>query len=328
MNRPDFYTWIDMHGLQKRIDKSLRNVGVKEHYEQMAAWFYKRGDHTSAMSCWNELKWYQFGKPYFKIWPKMSYMLGEVKIDIDGKFLHLPFPTYEIRLPKNVPFREYDGAPTLCALLVSEEPNDEKRPDRDWTLAVQYQFDVDLANDYMGWFFRMPIKSGLNIEGEIHKTYSGKSPKYEEGYTPSEAFCGAIVRLAISAAFFGVNQHEMILPDLPRKIETRYHNATREKNESEAKKMLDKAKRLGHFGWRIGSEIDLPSPLIRHVSKEQSEFSSYELQFGHIRRCHMRLQQYGKEGEEKRHELIFIPPTVVRPDLPMRDTRGFRIKDQ
>src|SRR4029079_5943880 len=91
----------------------------------------------------------------------------------DCKYIHVPFPTYEIRLPKESPFRETDTSPILRSLLVAREENDSghsHKDGRDWTLCVHYQFDLDISLDYMGWFFKMPMRAGVKVEDQINDT--------------------------------------------------------------------------------------------------------------------------------------------------------------
>ncbi len=320
LQKPDFYNWTTMYSITDGKLKGYK-LGVKEFYEQISGIFHNKGDKASINASLNELEWHNNGKPYYKVFPSMLDQLSNVKIDIDGRYLFLPFPQYEVRLAKEYQFKEYEGAPVLRSLFICEE---KVGIDRRYTLAVHYQFDSDINAEWHGWFFAMPIREGITLEYQIHETFTTKSTIYKEGYNPSEEFCRKIVRLAVSVAFFGVNQHELICPDIPRKFITKFHAAKQEKNESEAKKILDKAKRIGHFGWKIGGEIDLPTPIIHHETLDKSD-RKYELNFGHIRRGHMRLQPYGNE-QNKHYELIFIPPTVVRPDLPLAAMRGFRIR--
>lgn len=345
MSKVDFFRWNDMYHVQKREANKLGQKQIPDMrtiYDNLINFFIKRKDSVSIMTCRAEFNWFQCGKPYYKIWPNMAHALGNVSIDIDGSYLHLPFPTYEICLPKDDAIREKEGSPRLRSLLVHRWENEDaefplqKRnyADRDYTLLVHYQFDTDIESDGMGWYYSLPVKKGITLNDFFEETWERDSFKlcdeYKNDYIPSKYFAKQIVALAISTAFFGTHNHQVVMPDIPEKFIERYHKAVKTKNDSEAKQLLDKAKRLGHFGWKVGSEIDLPLPHVRHINENTGgNVPHNSLQFGHIRSGHMRLQPYGSEEKKNKHyELIFIPPTAVRPDLPIRQMHGYRIKDE
>jgi hypothetical protein len=346
----DFFRWHSMlhmkkHQMKKEGQK-VTNLTPKEIYWDLIRYFQKRNDIMSILAIGAENQWFDYGTPYYKVWPGMSHALGRASIDIDGKYLHLPFPSYEICLPKSPVFQETPDSPALCSLLVHKEDyledlqEDKKRilsgmpgaevayrgnEDRLWTLIVHYQ----LENDNLGWYYRMPIKEGKTLSEQFETSWGWDNEKYKNlsEYEPGKDFALKLIKIAIGVAFFGVHAHEMILEDIPIKLIEKYHRAKKENNESEAKRILEKSKRLGHFGWKVGSEVSLPMPLVKHINEEGQKERKGELTFGHIRSGHLRLQQMGPK-ENPHHELIFIAPTTVRPDLPLRDVRGFRIEDK
>lgn len=153
--------------------------------------------------------------------------------------------------------------------------------------------------------------------------YIGPSLNNEGVYKPSEETVRRILKLAIATCFFGTNSHEIIMPDLPRRKIRRYHRAKSEGNLREQRKILEEAKRRGMFGWKVGSEIDLPAPVVEHLTSHESR-EKRELKYGHIRTGHVRMQQKGPRRDPY-YELVFIEPTLVRPDLPFRASHGYRI---
>lgn len=336
MTKCDFYHWRDMRSMRKRLHGE--KAGPLECYGNLIRWFEQRHDGMSVMTCNAELEWYKFGNPYYKIYPAMLGQLMRVNIDIAGCYLHMPFPTIEVRLPKTDPLRERDDTPAVCALLIHSDgglandwPTRSGKPmrKRDWSFVVHYQLDADLDKDWMGWYFMLGIDNGKLISDQFEETWP-LSEKYRDDYVPGKEFVQGLVKMAVAICFFGLHAHEMVCPDIPQRFIERWHKAKRDGDKSEAEKLLDKAKRLGMFGWKVGSEIDLPAPIVRHFASEDQGGKRGELQAGHVRSGHLRLQPYGPKDkpEERRHELIFIPPTIVRPDLPLRDIRGFRIRKQ
>lgn len=130
-----------------------------------------------------------------------------------------------------------------------------------------------------------------------------------------------IFRLCVGVALFGIERHELILPDLPREvIDKRGRKSKRQKVMAKERRERDEKK---CNGWLVGSEIDLPRPLVKR--DQCREGTGTELQYGHIRSGHMRYQPCGPGNKDRK--LIFLPPTVVRPDLPIRQMHGYRIKD-
>lgn len=339
--RLDFCQWLSMYSVKKKKEKknSQKPLGVRDSYNELINFFAKRKDGMSILSCKAELSWYEAGNPYYKIWPQIATALGETNIDIDGKFLYLPFEAFEIRFPRHRDFeiKEDANCPPITSMLVyrDEITADTKiiNDDRDWSLIVHYQTAETVSHDFCGFYYRMGVKSGRLLSDDYNK--AERETKYDKTtYEPSKQFAQKLVRIAIATCFFGTNNHEMIMPDLPYKLEERYHAAVAAKDKTEAAKLLDKAKRLGHFGQRVGSELDLPRPLIKHINESGGSQGKYELSHGHLRSGHMRLQRYGSranpqdENNPERYELIFIAPHLVRPDLPLRETRGYRIKDE
>jgi hypothetical protein len=70
--------------------------------------------------------------------------------------------------------------------------------------------------------------------------------------------------------------------------------------------------------------IDLPQPEYVGLYQKRSA-ETRELTHGHIRTGHIRWQACGKDRQDRR--LQFIHPAVVRPDLPLRQSHGYRIRD-
>lgn len=326
MVRMDFNQWTSMYQIQRGLDKAIRRLTVPKVYERLHGFFARRKDPMSILSCYAEEAWYRHGQPYYKIWPGMANSLANISIDIDGKYLHLPFPTYEIRFPKSVPITEGPGHPVLKAMLVHrcDREDFDRKDDCPWSFIVHYQFDTDLKNDWMGWYFSLGIKEGETLDERFNKTWKW-STHYETGYEPKQKFISQLVRIAVAVAFFGIHEHQMVLPDIPYKFVDRYHRAKASKDAKEQKDLLEKAKRLHHYGWLVGSEIDLPQAVVRHINEGGRTEPGRELQFGHVRSGHMRLQPYGPKDNPTEYKLIFISPSMVRPDLPLQQVRGFRI---
>jgi hypothetical protein len=331
----DFNHWLSMYQIMKKFATTakIKNRSLTEVYEELIAFFDAKGDGVSILGVLAEMDWYKYGQPYYKLWPSMAESLANINIDIDCKYFHMPFPCFEVRFPKEPVIREHKDAPPVRAMLVYRAVPEEierlgfkpetEGYDREWTLCTHYQFETDVMNDYMGWYFNMGILSGQTLNHRL--TEAAKNSVYfEKGYQPREEFQLQLMRISIGVAFFGMHQHDMILPDIPTRYEERWHRARANKDKKEQDHLLERAKKMQHYGWLVGSEIDLPQPVVRHLN-EANEGTGRELTFGHVRSGHMRLQPYGPKDNPNEYKLIFVCPTLVRPDLPLAATRGFRI---
>jgi hypothetical protein len=136
----------------------------------------------------------------------------------------------------------------------------------------------------------------------------------ELGNTPESI--NAIVRIVVGACFFGIGQHEIILPDVPRKHFNKWHAAKRQNDEPTMKRLEKQTD-----GFTVGREIDLPEATST-THGERTGGGGVELANSHLRRGHMRWQVCGKKQQDRK--LIFVPPAVIRPDLPARP-RGYRV---
>lgn len=345
----DFHSWRTMYSLLKEKHKHLRKMEPPQFYRELEAKFTREKHYSDIASCYAEKWYYEYGKPYFKLWPRMGRELGEVSMTMPGQLLQVPFNAFTVRMPaKNNPLTDYsyklpgtDINPSIKSLLVQRIDNNiDPRPGRQadevgfgqnrlWSLIVHYQFDTEEHDDWCGWFFSMPVLQDVPLDTLIDITYNTCSSKFE-GYNPPGEFCKRIVRTAIAVSFFGTNRHEMVMPDLPRDIVDRYAREYGVKVQ-EAADRLAFAKKSGLFGWRVGEEheVSLPQAIVRQHDKEETpEDLKRELEAGHWRRPHMHMYKCGPK-ENPHYEFKYIPLLRVRPDLPLKEqATGFRITDK
>jgi hypothetical protein len=272
-----------------------------------------------------EIDYFRYNEPYYKVYPGMVEQLGGVNIDIDGQYLKLPFPAFEVRLPKGEHVvTDGEGGPICTAMMVSADNITRHCDGRDWSIICMYQFD---GIEHGTWLYKMSVKKGKTIGEEFEEAFVN-SELTEGLYDPPKKLADKLIRIAIATCFFGTRQHDLIIPDIPAKLRDKYAKAKAENNDFEVKQILDKSKRLGHNGYRIGSEIAIPKPqsyLGGDGRVRDYEPTGRELQYGHVRSAYMRLQPKGKRSDPY-YELTYVAPTIVRPDLPMKETRGFKIE--
>lgn len=269
-----------------------------------------------------ERDYYHFGEPYYKLFPSILEMLCSVSIDINGALVKFPYPAFCVRLPKDGNVLR-DGNRVIQAMLVGEVPSHDKIDLKtvDGTVVKCDRFMRINYQDNLGNISAMDVGLLENETiGDALDRWGGHDSSHLEcrpTITSPILLRKRIIATAVATALFGVDRHELILPDLPvEEITVR----------GRAKKRLAKEKRAREEQkckhWLVGSEIDLPRP---HVTYEgYSEPTGRELKFGHMRSGHMRMQPCGPKNSERK--LVFIHPMVIRPDLPVRRQHGYRIK--
>lgn len=269
-----------------------------------------------------EWNWVHAGRPYYKLWPGMAEALCHTRLDIDSKAFFPPYRSFSVMLAKG------NTAETLNeTLLVQAKSGDELRSgnnpevvkelERKYGARVLWEVSI-YANQCAGYDnFPIHLVQGEKIEDAVQRLSEILAREDPGGYIPRS------FSLAIAVAFFGVDNHEVVCPDIKKQIiDCKCRPKLRKMREENA--MKKHAREVAKCkGWLVGSEIDLPRPeVINHGDVRHG--AGTELTAGHIRSGHMRMQPCGLGLKDRK--LIFVPPTVVRPDLPFRQTHGYRIK--
>jgi hypothetical protein len=263
-----------------------------------------------------EQRFFLAGKPYFKVFPAIATALGDTVMRVPGAHFALPFEGMEIRLPK-----ENNTLWPCCAAVCCRLDNSVRQDkDRDWSFVVTFfdnipEFDRFEAGNY--WVADIPIRSRELLEDSLDQTCLIHD-------CPNPDLVRRLVRVCVGVCFFGIDRHELILPELKRKTIDYFHGLRRQPTPHEAARALQDAKDCGLFGFKVGSEIDLPRPNLVHHEAGNGNGEHRGLTEGHLRRGHMALVAVGEGRQERR--LIFRHPTIVRPDLPLRATKGYRVR--
>lgn len=327
----DFYNYPTCLATLKKIGPSFyKNMDVTKFYEAMikkfgmAAGYDRQGNNL--LTFVSEYEFYKNGCPYYKIYPEMMEAMAEVSIEIPCDVLKLPYPSFEVKFPRDNKLNSPN--PTLASLLVFSRGIkwiDENRfkyvhgeEGEHKALHVLYSFDcldghgAPLTYDYTMSMFNPE----LSIDDQFEKSWLSSGTNYIKGeYLPEKELCRKVIALAVATCFFGIDQHELVMPDLPRrKIEKLIQrNGLQDKKQNSNR---DNTKK-----WSIGREISLPRPIIER--KEVAEENKRSISHGYIKRGHMRWQAHGTGKKERK--LIFVHPHVCRPDLPLQ-TKGYKIE--
>jgi hypothetical protein len=134
-------------------------------------------------------------------------------------------------------------------------------------------------------------------------------------YMPSEKLVRELFSLAVGTSFFATSR--------VRKRPDQTSIITKDKRPRPERRRFEKAHGEEQPTFNVGRELMLPReagvPSAAEAGeKGPGEGTGRELKFGHFRTGHIRKQPYGGRGEEKTIELIFVEPTIVRQDLPLR----------
>jgi len=307
MKSPEFYEWRTIYQFAKSVGDherklELKRQGVVAFYEEVAELAER---HTISLLEAKELRmdvrFARWGSPHFKMYPAIAHMLCNTSMNLPTDTLRLPFEMMYVRLPKNAGLpNELESALATTAktsngnnglLIVWKDQTDKK-------LASSSIVHLDLDA------FNTIEESVLNVIA--NSQLSGNPPES----------INAIVRVVVGACFFGIGQHEIILPDVPRKHIDKWCEAKR-KNDVPTLNRLEKKT----DGFTVGREIDLPKATMA-IRGERTSGGGIEFAHSHLRRGHMRWQVCGKKNKDRK--LIFVPPTVIRPDLPARP-QGYRV---
>lgn len=341
------------------------NLKAIDFFEGVRTTFYAsfsrgmRVDRTTVASyrqMMEEYRWYRLGQPRYRVYPGMVSALAGISIDIDAAHLRLPFPTFTVELPKDY-FREHDKAPYLRGLMVHCRRRDgsskhdqfdygvsytntqenqivvgPKPPDANDVMIVDMDFGDEVATSPFSKEREIcPCKPFAIFDIDGGKTISErfdlmpKLPPIDDGYMPSLEFQKACLRIAVGIAFFAVNDHEVVERYIPGGYREKLERATREGNKKTAQKTNNEIRNAGfaHM-FEVGRELVINERTEPGEPREESATGQH-LQWGHVRGAHMRWQPHGPRDAPD-YKLIFIAPTRVRPDLPLRPGAPHAVK--
>lgn len=317
--------------LQTTINETSRR-GICSHRE------------TSEMVTLNsEYNWVVQGRPYFKVYPDMARAMSEVSVDLPSSSIMFPFNVFAIILADDDgnDFRDEGHSPVM-SIMVSEAFFSDARDDGSFRVKMNRDGTMDLrGGDSRSLRVNFNLRGddgevasydatyGLDSLKDIEDSFgdvwrSGVHQNSEPGeYVPSADLYLKVIRLAVVCTFFGTDRHELVLPDVKRKVIDRTMSRTGCSEIDAIKSEKDKAVRDGCKSWTIGKEISLPRPVYTGSGKDDTRGGAREISYGYVRRGFLRMQPCG-EGRSQRR-LVFVHPHVVRPDLPMSSKKGYRI---
>lgn len=355
-----FYEWDSQyHKTKRELKKYQQKItdDVSKWYDQTIAEYR---DPMSSLSLMDprpgnsiialcmERQWHLTGQPYYKVFPQMASMMSEVSIDIPVGELKLPYPAFAVLLSISLENDFEEDGHRLKALMISQVDVKRRSDSRFFetnietigtslasgataALRIGYEFEKAFPEetDDLQFDYTMSLHGpDRMIEEEFQQSWDFSWPHAKKqlapgDWAPSKEFVSRIVRLAIATCFFGIDCHEVVMPDLKRKVVEQHAWKTKAKYD-DAYRSLASTLRKEAKHWTIGSEIALPRPIVNRP--EPGVGGGTEKSHAYMRRGHMRWQRVG--AGRKQTELVFVHPHICRPDLPMGKSHGYRIPDE
>ena len=236
----------------------------------------------------NEAKWYENRRPYYKVYPCVVDALCKLKLEFNCPCPKVPEGAICIRFAEGHEPKITDGNRIKALLVHSGMFSVEMKEDGTEELKEMLYIQVILKENQVGgaggqdyyWFY-FNTNSDLTIEKclqqpnsfieafqseMLERSNAGSlwGPKYHEVRVLA-------TRIALTTCMLA-DDPEIITRDVLNKQQDKYDG---ERNDSRRKRMEDKARNNGVFGWSIGKNVEV-SP--------------------HVRRPHWALRHTGPKG--------------------------------
>lgn len=287
--------------------------------------------------------WYSHFQPEYKAYPAIIAALAATKIEIGCEHLRMPFPAFAVRLP--VGFMQEEGGPPIRCLFVAMLRNIRKRIARpvtsidsepaqnaltipfsigrneagpegipDNVLMIQAKY-VDRDGDDAFANFTLTLERGQTLEerfsewlahSKTREAYIREKILRSGGYFPSDKMARELVALAVGTSFFATGRHKAARPILQQDKRPRHERRRFERDHGQEQPTFS-----------VGRDLVLPRDPGAPSSERGAagEGTGRALRWAHYRTGHLRYQPHGPGLSDRK--LIFIEPTLVRPDLPI-----------
>jgi len=329
-----FFEFQDDYRTFRRLRRENRAVTIQEFYQKLRGMNLQEG---FLRATWErrvaaQVDFYKWGKPYVKVFPAMATCLGQTKVDIDAKFVKAGYPTFEIRLPVEHNTYMCQGYTLQSILCHFEERYIHLYLDFGWTqndfgLYYECEFELKPGVTISQSVVEMPYVETSHKILDLIRENNLKEMESRAATQLERHFIMSVISLVIATNFFLTSQHEIVAPNIKRKHIDVYLKAREQGNIELIEKLVESARKDGLNGFVVGREIKLPRDIVKyHKQPGHADERSWELNWAHVRSGHLRLQPVGPR-EENEKKLVFVMPTVIRADLPMKPRVGYRIED-
>lgn len=272
-----------------------------------------------------EQEFYKLKKPTYKLYSDLAFALIHTEIDIPTEELQLPFKVFEIRLkPKTIQLAKsqylskYNGNIYLGAILVSVIYNQNINETRLYMLIDIYdELSTNIENSQLC----TTLLPGKTIK-ESFEDFQNKFDKSKNEEFLINQDKEKIIALTVGTIFLAISKNKKWISGTKIKIKNKDFclcNSGKKYRDCCARTKNSKGNPIGYD---IGKDILIPYQPSKSSTVVESRGD--RLQYGHIRSGHMRWQWKNDSNGNKIRELIFIYPTIVRPDLPLKPQLTYR----
>lgn len=207
-----------------------------------------------------ESSWYRESRPYYKIWPSILPTFLNLKLDIAANLLKPKSKAILIRFGEGCePTLPVESQTKVHSALASTFCVDNQI-----RLFVVFRFDDgDGPFDTSDGSFTIDLTND-KLENLIEREYE----KF------SDVDNGKFVMRIVATLFLLENDPSIIQPDVLAADRRRFDNST---DPAERQRLIDKARKRGVVGWRIGEQYETiphfrrPHPALYHVGKGRHE---------------------------------------------------------
>ena len=275
----EFHTHETIYEYAKRCGPKFKRYGMEEFYKQDIGLAAKTSPVTGGsdaktatwiMNSIGERDWWRECRPYFKLWPSIIPALLKTRLDATPDALSLRArPPILIRTAVGNEIMKdtiaittilfYIAPVTLERILtLAIFPHMRKYPDTIFTIPLNDS--TKTVEDLIG-----PIDPSLYTEG----TCDLIPMKREIGSEDARLGILAVTKLAIAITLLA-NDPEFIQPDVLVADRRRFDEST---DPEERQRLIDKARKRGIVGWRIGEAYETiphyrrPHFGLRHTGK-------------------------------------------------------------
>jgi hypothetical protein len=276
-----------------------------------------------------EARWYALRRPVYRVYPSMAVALPSTNLEVPSHELRFPFEAVTVAFPARTVFMDptmvvpqdreaLRGLPYVCAIMAIERPleaadRQELGAERAVSLMIDMADDDPLA--YREGRLTFLLRADRTIADCV--TEPLRHSLLRE-YAPCAADVRRLAALVTAVLFLATGRDRKYV------TETRIKPYPAEPclcGSGKKHKRCCGASRATSgqpIGYEVGRHIDLPYRSSNTTGVTLGD--GRQLEFGHIRSGHMRWQPRKDDAREWTRELIFVAPTVVRPDLPLKPT--------
>jgi hypothetical protein len=253
----DYVTWFDC------LDANFKRKNSREDFYRPGPGKPEIGEPFGIMLAL-ERGWYAMNRPYFKVWPSIAEALMRVRLDVPAELVSIDcIPVIAIRVAEitKAGTAIHPGLRSVLAGWFGAARDTWVTP----CLGISYQYGIP---DFRSSQYLLELVPGESAESLFDKLK--RRPMVPGSGDPQRfSVAGEALRLVIAVAMLA-SDPSIISPDVLSRDRDRFDRST---DPVERQRLIDKARRRGIVGWRIGEQYETiphyrrPHPALYHVGK-------------------------------------------------------------